>query len=312
MRFESISEIARVFQLTSTEPDEMRREIKQLMKSIHPDTTKGGVDFASPEDRDNYYRLSDALKFLDNGIGEEANRSLVPISDITELIRLIRDESKDPVQDEYQAHVEKLDSSITSQIVRYQHRYRLPKISATAATVVLSFIWLFPVSVKDNPALSSFIQSSHFPPIWGASLLAALLVWIFGTLEHERYSFRLRLLQNEEMQNNFFCEFSRWWISHHGVAEVFSKQHIIQNIFEYDELGILRLLGPTRGLFGRKRQNYHYYLHGNEVLIEFVTTIIARAENSRIISQVGGPTLYPKYQFNHDYANEIIEMNHSR
>ena len=62
MKYKSIDEIIKDFGINSTDIGDIKKELRQILKDIHPD--KNGDRFKSKLDEINYHKILSALEFL--------------------------------------------------------------------------------------------------------------------------------------------------------------------------------------------------------------------------------------------------------
>ncbi len=65
MEFNSLNEIKEEFGIESEEVDSVKKELKKLIKDIHPDKNNG--EFKNKLDKKNYHNIQSALDFLEKG-----------------------------------------------------------------------------------------------------------------------------------------------------------------------------------------------------------------------------------------------------
>ena len=119
------------------------------------------------------------------------NRSLVTI-DKMDLVRAFAELMPNGQQ---QSLDEKLDKKIDFAISTYRHKLYLPKISLTAITAFVTFIFLFPGQIKDNPALSKVIDPSslQFVMGWFMLLVYSGMFWLMSFLSEEKSKKKLAM-----------------------------------------------------------------------------------------------------------------------
>ena len=78
---------------SSENPTELRKEIRQKMKSIHPDGNDG--KFESKKLEEEFNKLSDAKDFIDQ---QASNNALVPVKQLPSIIKAINEAQLQPVE----------------------------------------------------------------------------------------------------------------------------------------------------------------------------------------------------------------------
>jgi curved DNA-binding protein CbpA len=86
MDFNSIDEIVSHFNLDSKEVEEVKRELKNLIKQVHPDKNNG--DFKGEKEKGTFYDIQSALEFLGD---MNTSTSLATKKDITTLTTVLKD-----------------------------------------------------------------------------------------------------------------------------------------------------------------------------------------------------------------------------
>ena len=195
MTYTKVKEIISEFDLESSEITDIRKEIKSLIKSVHPDSN-GGTEFKDKISEVSYNKLMKALKFIDDQTMTITKNELSTV--IKDLI---------PATDKKERSIE-LKNQINLEIKNFKKSGLFPRISTSAIAVVVSFIWFFPSTILEHPVLSEIIIpiGLKFTTIWIASLLLVCLVWLVTKRKERLMKKALSKLNLEMIQNKLFLK----------------------------------------------------------------------------------------------------------
>ena len=195
MKYKSIDEIIKDFGINSTDIGDIKKELRQILKDIHPD--KNGDRFKSKLDEINYHKILSALEFF------EQEFALVTKAELTALTTIIKDSSS-PLKEQKQ--IEVLDKKIDALIKTYKDSNYTPKISSAVISVIITFLWLFPTTIKEHPVLSRLIlpNSLIFTIVWFYSLFITGGYWLLTKRRENRIEEATKKLNLESIQNRLF------------------------------------------------------------------------------------------------------------
>ncbi|WP_282018156.1 hypothetical protein [Salegentibacter mishustinae] len=237
MTFTTIDEIKDHFQLQSVTDEELKKEIKKLMKKHHPDPSGNGT-FKSEKNKKDYLLLGEAFEFL-----SKKNNSLTLKNEIQSLTKIVNELALTQQNNQQEKKVnsgeKKLRQAINGSIKDFHSKNKFPKISSLVIAGVISAIWAFPNSLKDNPTLS-FLYENHqyFTIVWLSVLIFSVLLWfIIKTIETKDEQIK-KTLKVESVQNQIFILFTRWKVISNNLidteANFFSGPILLR--FSKDEL----------------------------------------------------------------------------
>ncbi|WHT39484.1 hypothetical protein QNH98_01915 [Myroides sp. mNGS23_01] len=180
MTYNSINEIKKDFQIDSDSLEIIRDRVNTIRTEIHPDRTNG--EFPNENIKERYYKANNAIEYIDS---IKNNQSLIMVEKVTDLVKVITELIPTDRQNSLEQN---LNSKISFAISTYRSKMFVPKISLTAITAVLTFLFLFPGQIKDNPTLSKFIDptSSFFAIIWFFLLFYSVIFWIMIFINEEK------------------------------------------------------------------------------------------------------------------------------
>ncbi|MDD1689046.1 MAG: hypothetical protein LUQ66_00090 [Methanoregula sp.] len=228
--FKSINEIKKEFEIVIDDPQEIRKELIRMAKSLHPDQQQNGGQFKSDFDESRYYRIMAARDFIDGisvpliiPIDKSLTKSSEKRSDVseisnesTELTKKIDDLKTDIASIKHQKSIEYesknllvLNEQIKTQIEANRQFHNIPKISLALITSILSFLWLFPSTIQNHPILSKIIDvnSVLFLMIWLYLMTITIIMWFYYYQIEKNQANIFQRLNNESLQNNIFDEF---------------------------------------------------------------------------------------------------------
>jgi hypothetical protein len=223
--YTQISDIKKDFGLDTDDIAELKRELKELIKDIHPDKNNG--QFKNKLDELNYQKILSALDYLNQDF------AIVPRSELTALTTIIKDNF--PAKRE-ETQIKNLEDKIDKVIKVYKDSNLTPKISSTVLATILTFIWLFPGTVKDHPILSHYLTPTNiiFTTFWFYSLLLTAAYWLFAKRNEERLKEATKKLNLESVQNKLFRSFSEMKVYRAEKENknyfTFSKDELIEHL----------------------------------------------------------------------------------
>ncbi|MES2838050.1 MAG: hypothetical protein V4667_11040 [Bacteroidota bacterium] len=269
MDFKSIDEIISHFDLDVSEADEIKRELKSLIKKVHPDKNHGS--FKSDKDKDFYMEIQSALEFLESG-----NTSLATKNDITALAKVLKDLAITRKEEVATESIEKKNSSLTvklqDSITDFHRQHSTPKITSLVITTIITALWAFPTIVKDHPLLGFLYQfNGEFTIIWITSLFAMGMLWTrIKTAERKDEAIK-KNYKLESTQNAIFTLFTKWLAANLHHYEIREKKRYLK--FSKDDL--ISFLTTRFNFFQRR-------LRGNENLHRYeIEKLIKEIEESK-------------------------------
>jgi len=205
MKFNDIEQIKKEFGLDASNFEEMRKELKRLLKDVHPDTNHG--KFASQEQEDRYHKIQAGIGYIDEQRSKDTSLSIR--TEVQELLQLFREVVPKTTQLDLD---NRLSEIIENDVKSFKIKHKFPKITTAAVTVVLSALWLFPNTIKEHPVLSRIIDlnSEGFAVLWVFSLIVTAIYWLFTTFQENREEQSKKHLKTETVQNHIFRDFLRF------------------------------------------------------------------------------------------------------
>lgn len=196
MIFNTIEEIIKEFELESNEIPEIKKELQELLKIVHSGKNEDGK-FSDKIAELTYPKIMSALEFLKS--------ETLPVSktELAKIIKEITPYSNNPIK------TDKLEKQINTEIKNFKRSGLIPKISTSAITIILSFIWFFPSKVLDHPILSNFVKPTDwiFTLIWVLSMVITGLVWLITKRKERMVQEGIKKLNIESVQNSILSSF---------------------------------------------------------------------------------------------------------
>jgi hypothetical protein len=234
MNYTNIDDIKSDFGLQTEDISEIKTQLKELLKNIHPDIN-GGDQFKSKLDEINYKKIIAALEYLNQ------NFSIVPTSELTVLATILKDGMPAKKEEDQAKNLEKK----TDKIIKAYYKSNLtPKISSTIFAAITTYIWFFPNIITDHPVLSKYFSPEAvmdnlvFTGIWFCSLIFTASYWAVLKRREEKIKDATRKLNIESVQNELFESFTRTkkYIAKKEEAKflTFSKDELITHLTELD------------------------------------------------------------------------------
>ncbi|RXR15969.1 hypothetical protein EQG63_12070 [Flavobacterium amnicola] len=286
MTYNSTSEIKKDFQIDSDSLEVIRDSVNAVRINTHPDKTNG--EFPDENIKELYYKANSAIEYLD---GIKSNQSLIVVEKMTDLMKVVTELIPANRQNSLEQN---LDSKISFAISTFRSKMFLPKISLTAITAVVTFLFLFPGQIKDNPTLSHFINptSSFFAIVWFSLLLYSGLFWMMTFNNEEKSKKKLMLLKVDSVQNRIFENF----MERHLTDDKFKKDELTHFIYESCMGNRLGELHRSEGLNLITTRLFGSEIITMEIAQNIAELIISRGEKNKVIEKLSINTLSDTYE----------------
>lgn len=291
----NISKICEKYNIESTELEEIKNELKQILKKVHPDNNSGEVDVES------FDEIMNALEIINQEIKYGSTKNEIQtiteaFGNIIEKLNLSNELSE---KKEIERRYEKLENDIdrySSPIIR---RTRVRRYASASITAIITFLWLLPDKVLSHPFFKFMIENKIFSEvrftasffvIWIYMLVFTLFYWwrVFRVENQEKEI--LSNIKNKTIQNRMMMDFIVR-LSHDGTLQ-FSRNQFLEYIL--DELG--ESYGSVGLLCQRKKRKFCIENSSSQEIIENVTDIILlNAEKHKVIKKVEMKSLIEYY-----------------
>ena len=223
MTYNSKEDIMSIFNITISDNDEIIKELKKIQKESHPD-----VNQQNDTNTDNvtlFLNVTEAINYMNNlNENNSPNNALVVINKMNELLTNLNLDKQDS---NLNFAKETFNNSLEASQKRLKSHYKIPKITSATIVGIISFLWLFPNSISENPFLNDIINTDTFlfTCIWLTLLIyLACFLLIIRNLEIY-YSELIELIQTEDFQEIIFESFKKAYKN-----KTFNKRNLTQHI----------------------------------------------------------------------------------
>lgn len=279
-----LEDIIKKYDLSTSNIDEIRMELKKKLKPLHPDKNRG--EFISETDEKAYLDIGKDLEMLDN---LNKNQHLVAL-ETNELISLmseliIKKDLKDSLKDVE----EKYDRQIEKNTINIKNTFKGFKISNSVFSTILGIIFLFPEKVTNNPILKNaiLITDREFVFLWIFMIYITIIVWTCLFMIEKRTFRILSKLSSESYQNSLFNEFlskinsqkKNSFLKDDFKSFIINKSHSFKNDFKN---------------FTITKSHFLYYIE-DETYGKLTEIIINRAIEKKIIKEVNDMSMDMTY-----------------
>lgn len=304
MDFKTIEEIISHFKLNNKEVEEIKKELRNIRKNIHPDKTQG--EFKNNEDKDIFNNIQQALDFLD----QQAFTTLPATkNDITALTTVLKEFALTRKETLDSEAISKRDSVLTSKIQEsintFHKLHTTPKITGVIITSVVTALWAFPSIVKTHPLLSVLYDfNKEFTIIWLFCLIITSFFWLkikkIEKIDKEiKQNFKL-----ESTQNYIFSLFIKWMHATDKGYEFLDEKHV----YHFCKDDLIRFLLTRYEIlqsYLRNTDNLRYY--------EIIRKISDFEDDSNKLNYKKKPTLLFNYlpvpgEINMEIAQLICDL----
>ena len=240
MKFNCLNDIIEYFKLSTNSVEDIEKELKVLLKPLHPDSNQSDK-FKNAREEKLYYEIRSALDFLD----ENKNvNSLTTKDEITALVEIVKTLTLVKEEKTKEDLIEKKEVVLTGKIqesIKIFHKsYSVPKITSLVLTGILTAMWLFPTTVKEHPVLSSIFKNSENSYIFVFfsffSLFITSMIWIKVKVTEKRDNEIKSSYKLESTQNNIFSHFIKWKIVMFEKHKIDEKNGYVNVRFCRDDL----------------------------------------------------------------------------
>lgn len=257
MNFNSLDEIVSHFELDDHDAEEVKKELKKLIKKVHPDRNHG--DFKNEKDKELFMEIQAALEFLEGNV----NTSLATKNDITALTKVLKDLAVTRKDEVVAESIAKKGSSLTTKlqdsITAFHKQNTTPKITSIVATTIITALWVFPSTVKDHPLLGALYHyNKEFTIVWLFSLFTMGLLWLRIKSSERRDEQIKRSYKLEATQNFIFSLFTKWMSANHRNFSIRDNKRVIS--FSKDDM--ISFLITRYNFFQRRlrgTENRHHF-----------------------------------------------------
>ncbi len=276
MTYVSIQQIKSDFDIHTDDVDVLLEHLKEVRNKVHPNSTQG--NFVDAAQKETYYKVEEAIEYANKHKG---NDQLMVVSKMTDLMKvMVAELIPANKQNSLEQH---LETKITKAVKNHRSKLFIPKVSLTAFTTVLSFLYFMPTQIKANPTMSLLVDptSRQFAQVWVLLLVSTALFWIISYYRDQKSKNLLSLLKVESTQNIIFSEFLE-------INKEFTKDKLTRFIFGYYK-------SKSKEPFIRLILNNHEII-SLEIAQNTAEVILSRAEKKNAIKKIADSGLSDKYE----------------
>lgn len=215
MEFTSVEQVRREFAIEETDKESIISRLKQLLKESHPDKVEDG-SFVYEK----YDKVNKALEYMD-----KAGNEVVPVKCVTDLVQVIKDLT---VKEQERSAERVLSECLDRNYRKQKEALFVPKVSLTAVSGALTFLWFSPQYVLEHPIMSKIIVDELiFSSLWFSVTICVGILWILVFKNDKRNKNLLDDLKTEYTQNEILMDFCRYQC---GRGAFFAKSELTDYI----------------------------------------------------------------------------------
>lgn len=276
-------EICGKYGIESSDLEEIRRELKRLLKEEHPDTSKDVYN------EEYYISIKKDMEYIEEQIKFKSSGDIIlSHKDIALILSNIV--NKREVSEK--SLVDYLDKSIVTQKELSHNRNKTPRYTSAGVLTMLTALWLFPEKLIEHPSIKIIFEKVNYNDFAQYSTLIWLFVLVYTwrlwlKLKRQEYIENniINSLQLERIQNKLFDSF----------LEKVENSFSVNTFKKYVDSAVYRMEIKNRGglinFFLRVRANI------SEDVIENVTKVILfRAKERGIIREKQSNKLDEEYE----------------
>lgn len=162
-----IDDICERYGIESHSLEEIRTELKRMLKDNHPDNN-------SDYDVDYFTKLKSDLKYVESLLNS-SETTLVPMNEVIKtLAEILQVPSKKEDNQKEKLEIE-LSTSVDNQISTVTKRWRIPRYSSTGILAVITFLWMFPNQVLEHPLMKMVFRYNNTEDY----IMVITLIWLY-------------------------------------------------------------------------------------------------------------------------------------
>lgn len=225
----SIEEIRKKYNISSSDLEEIKAQLKIKIKENHPDNNNNF-------DSDYFSQLSSDLAYVENLIENPGyQNTLVPVNEVlqtlVEVLQVPAKRDKNPKE----VLNEELSENIQNRLLRTKKHLMVPRIGSTTIAVIITFLWMFPDKVMKHPLIQAVFGNTEYATmkfamnitiVWLFTLLIVGLIWLKCIYRERREKNLMENIKLESVQNEIFMDF----LSCISPQNQFSKLDFMNNI----------------------------------------------------------------------------------
>lgn len=267
-----INDICERYGIESHSLEEIRTELKRMLKDNHPDNN-------SDYDVAYFTKLKSDLEFVESLLNSSGT-TLVPMNEVIKtLAEILQVPAKKEENQKEKLEIE-LSTSVDNQISTVTKRWRIPRYSSTSILAIITFLWMFPNQVLEHPLMKMLFRYKNADDyimvitlIWIYMLGVTSFLWLIS-VRYERIEKEIiDRVKLDSVQNNIFMKF----LDNVSPKMQFTKQEFM----EYLSNGL--------NVVGKKKVRASFIKHfrlQEEVIQNMAEIILLRAKEYEIIKVI--------------------------
>lgn len=277
MEWDSQDDVIREFKLSSTASDMegINRELVSIQSNLHPDR-HGGV-FPSPEDKEKYHRVSDAIRFISDL--SSASKALIPISQLPAIIKAINEAQMVPKE----TQIYQFRKDIRQENHEVQHSsYRLPRVGSGMFGTICLGLFTFSNVFEQHAILGPLLENS----------LSQYLLLVFSGYAGVFFTYTWFRERRQEARVEFLLTEDGLRESFSGLLEKgkrFSLRDVLRNMYQGRARYRISALSPLSILLGGSGIR-------SSILEKIANAHLLELENRGAIHRLDIPSIEPTYE----------------
>lgn len=299
-QFFSINQIKELYSIKEDDIFEIRNILKSMIKELHPDKTGG--TFATQNQEDNYNKIHDAIEYIDKF---KDNHSLVLMDKMTDMMKVFVEGNAVKREEKLEVN---LEHKLTNASNAYKSEFYIPKLSISAVTIILTFLFFLPNKIEEHSIFSKVInvESSEFIALWLTMLITSLTLWLYSFKSEESTKKKISLLKVESVQNSIFNGFiqnqARQLVDMYENPNDFTKFEFSKNDF------VDYIYEKTNNLKSKKYKitSLKQIVITIDIAQNIAEIVIARGEKNKVLRKVEKPTMSDIYEI----STTQVQLSH--
>lgn len=280
----NIQEIKVRYGIESNDLDDIRAELKMIIKENHPDNTGEKCD------NEYFYKVLEDFSYVEK-LRQDEDTILSESKIVNALYSIIKNPTQLSTKNESEVLNQRLDKSIDSQLVILKKRRRGFKYGSAGIVALITFLWVFPEQIIQHPIINVFTGHIDVEKyviiisfIWLIVTLLTCCLWFICLFDERIEKQIMDDAKLESIQNSLFMKYISYNYEEHKKS--FYKNEFMNYIFEQ--------LSET---IKKKSKNRISKIPVREEIIQTLADIILkRAEAAEIIKKVNTHSLIDCYE----------------
>ena len=252
--------------------DAVLASLREKRASIHPD--KNGGEFKTPEEKNSYHFLSEALDHVN---GRHQSNQMIPISQLTAIIESV---SKGlAVPSTPPALIEKnIKESFRADLGR---KYMTPKIGSGIFAGITGFLFTQATALIEHPVVGRFFSSPEGLQCLGVGFIGSVILFIFSWMLERREEARATYLLSEEALHDIYHMMMHE--SEGGLVEIYNVRRFLVRPGRH-------FIDPVKPIFSARLSS--------QIADQILDVQLKRLEDRKAIELIDKPGIDKVYKLN--------------